>query len=177
MADHIIVIDDDDENEIPPPVQENWHRQTRALTFLDLCALSTLVYDLSAVTSTTMTTADFRRFLDNIFDGWQSNEPVSEFPMLPERRFNDTRIQVERRAGKPVFFGLGLNYETGVIDWAWRDKKNAGISPQYARLDDGYDSITICTQAILYYDQAERVRIRTYNSNAGAIASPAGDAA
>ena len=47
---------------------------------------------------------------------------------------------------------VGLNFETGVVDWAWRDKKNAAVNLQYVRLDRGQTSITIRTQTMLQYD-------------------------
>ena len=59
----------------------------------------------------------------------------------------------ERRADQPVYFGLvGLNSETRVVDWAWRNKKNAAVDPQYVHLDHDQASITIRTQAMLQYN-------------------------
>ncbi|RFN53354.1 hypothetical protein FIE12Z_2349 [Fusarium flagelliforme] len=76
-----------------------------------------------------------------------------------------TEQKRERRAGQPVYFGLSLNYETGVVDWAWRDVKNVGISPQYVTLDNGQTNITIRVQAMHQYDTNERNRIQTFNTS------------
>lgn len=119
------------------------------LTLRELQALSTFLQSLSETMSTPATIADFRRFLLNIFDGWNSISQVPPHPLIPDRKFMDTRIKVgllredhplsrnqlngggqqlrQRRAGQPVYFGLSLNYETNIVDWAWRDSKNAGI--------------------------------------------------
>ncbi|RGP65548.1 hypothetical protein FSPOR_7176 [Fusarium sporotrichioides] len=115
------------------------------LTLLELQALSTLMHDLSmAIGNVTITVADFRRFLTNTFDAWQTNFAVPPLPVIRSRQFDDTCIQV---------------------DWAWRDVKNAGINPQYVGLDDGQNEVTIRTEAMLRYDYAERERARSYNAS------------
>ncbi|GKU01200.1 hypothetical protein FLAG1_03268 [Fusarium langsethiae] len=65
------------------------------LTLLELQALSTLMHDLSmTIGNATITVADFRRFLTNIFDAWQTNFAVPPLPVIRSRQFDDTRIQV-----------------------------------------------------------------------------------
>ncbi|RFN53686.1 hypothetical protein FIE12Z_2027 [Fusarium flagelliforme] len=161
------------------------------LTLTELYNISTILRSLAAIMDTPATAPDFERFLAGVFDGWNSNTPIRTADRLRPRQFVDTRIQVgilsqnhplsaqkikagvtpdgqkiERRAGQPIYFGLvGLNSETGVVDWAWRDKKNAGVNPQYVHLDHGQTSITIRTQAMLQYDNMERDRIRAFNSS------------
>ncbi|CEI62838.1 unnamed protein product [Fusarium venenatum] len=169
MADHIIVIDEDNENEIPPPARAYWHQPALAprrqrddqVNLSNAAIRERLQYSRNRGPNITIAIPEnltllnyvhFQRFLVNIFDGWRSNEPLPEFPLLPECLFKDTHIKVgvlqedhpfsaaqvksganeqkpERRPGQPV---LGL-----------ADKKNAGFSPRYARLDDGHDSVTI----------------------------------
>ncbi|KAJ4011326.1 hypothetical protein NW766_007970 [Fusarium irregulare] len=161
------------------------------LTLTELYEISTILQSLGLKMDTPATTSDFERFLAGVFDGWNSNTLIRAADLLRPRQFVDTRIQVgilsqnhplsaqkikagvtpdeqkrERRAGQPVYFGLvGLNSETGVVDWAWRDKKNAAVNPQYVRLNHGQTSITIRTQAMLQYDNVERDRIRAFNSS------------
>ena len=143
---------------------------------------------VSTLMDTPATVNDYQRFLANVFDGWDSTSPIEAVEPLPVRHFSHTRIKVgvltvdhplspqqikngvteqkrERRAGQPVYFGLGLNYETGVVDWAWRDVKNSGISPQYVTLDNGQSNITIRANAMYQYDTHERNRIRNFNSS------------
>ncbi|QPC72578.1 hypothetical protein HYE68_003330 [Fusarium pseudograminearum] len=129
------------------------------LSLRELQALSTFLQSLSETMNAPATIADFRRFLLNIFDGWNSVSQVPPHPLVPKRKFMDTHIKV----GQPVYFGLSINYETNVVHWDWRDSKNAGISPDYVALDPEHNDVTIRTQAMLRYDSAERNRIRTYN--------------
>lgn len=58
--------------------------------------------------------------------------------------------------GNLCFFGLSLNYETGLVDWTWRHAKNIGISPRYVRLDPDKTSTSIRGDAMLRYDNIER---------------------
>ncbi|KAF4958248.1 hypothetical protein FSARC_11046 [Fusarium sarcochroum] len=69
----------------------------------------------------------------------------------------------ERLEDAPVFFGLTLNYETGSLAWTWRDAKCSGLDPEYVVFNDGMDSVTIRTEAMLNYDEHERTRVRNYN--------------
>lgn len=47
----------------------------------------------------------------------------------------ETELQRQVPTDKPLFFGLSLIYETGLVNWAWRDAKNTGIGLRYVRLD------------------------------------------
>ncbi|KAJ4124143.1 hypothetical protein NW768_009496 [Fusarium equiseti] len=132
----------------------------------------------------TATVPDFKHFLSGVFYGWNLSYPIKQADLLPAHKFEHERVKVgvlsqdhslsvqqlrasvtpdgqkrERRAGQPVYFGLGLNYEAGVVDWVWRDAENAVISPHYVRLEDGETNTTVRTQAMLRYDNVERDRI------------------
>ncbi|CEI62831.1 hypothetical protein FVEN_g594 [Fusarium venenatum] len=143
------------------------------------------LYGLASIMQTTATMGDFERFLFGIFDGWTSASPTPTNPVLHDRSSKKTRLQVgtlsedhplttrqikankrqdpERRACSLVYFGLNINHEMGDVDWFWCDSRNVAINPRYVCLDEGQTEITIRTQAMLRYDHAERVRIRTYN--------------
>ncbi|KAL4722018.1 hypothetical protein ACLX1H_011213 [Fusarium chlamydosporum] len=147
------------------------------LTPQELHTLAQILQSLEQHTQILVTMDDFRRMLSNAFDGWDSSCPAGHPPVFPERKFPESRIHVgilkqdhpvtdekakagtavppHRRAGQPVYFGVGLRYETGCIDWAWRDANNAGISPQFVRLDPGKTSTSIRTEAMIRYDMAE----------------------
>ncbi|KAH7173533.1 uncharacterized protein B0J16DRAFT_405894 [Fusarium flagelliforme] len=132
------------------------------LTLTELYNISTILRSLAAIMDTPATAPDFERFL--AVGILSQNHPLSaqkiKAGVTPDGQ------KIERRAGQPIYFGLvGLNSETGVVDWAWRDKKNAGVNPQYVHLDHGQTSITIRTQAMLQYDNVERDRIRAFNSS------------
>ncbi|KAH7197301.1 uncharacterized protein B0J16DRAFT_377754 [Fusarium flagelliforme] len=97
---------------------------------------------------------------------WQIGVFSEDDPLSAQQlKTGVTEQKRERRAGQPVYFGLSLNYETGVVDWAWRDVKNVGISPQYVTLDNGQTNITIRVQAMHQYDTNERNRIQTFNTS------------
>lgn len=163
-------------------------RDEANMTLAELYSISTILQSLEAIMDVPATISDFKRLLGSIFNRWDSSTPIDAAASLPQRQFGHTRIRVgvlsvdhplspqqikagvteqkrERRAGQPVFFGLVLNYETGVVDWAWRDVKNACISPQYVRLDDGQTNVTIRAQAMCQYDTIECNRIRTFNTS------------
>ncbi|PTD01499.1 hypothetical protein FCULG_00010286 [Fusarium culmorum] len=119
-ANRIIIIVDDDQEELHPqqprPQNESAHlimdgiqaafnfvrsrpsgaiiNNENGLTLRELQALSTFLQSLSETMNTPATIADFRRFLLNIFDGWNSISQVPPHPLIPDRKFMDTRIKV-----------------------------------------------------------------------------------
>ncbi|KAL6915940.1 hypothetical protein ACHAPO_005393 [Fusarium lateritium] len=156
------------------PFRDHRHARTTIaggddLTLEEMYSLATLMQSLAFVMQTTATMEDFERFLFAIFDGWSSASPTPANPVLQDRSSKETRLQAdktqdpERRACRPVYFGLNINHEMGDVDWFWCDSHNVAINPRYVRLDEGQTEITIRAQAMLRYDYAERVRIRTYN--------------
>ncbi|CAG7563674.1 unnamed protein product, partial [Fusarium equiseti] len=161
-------------------------RTATQLSLQELVALSQKLKALEEHTSQPVTMDDFRRMLQNVFDGWDTSFTLGRPPALLERKFGDSRIQVgilvqdhpltaekaraggavsaAHRAEQPVFFGINIQYEDGTVDWAWRDRSNAGISPRYVRLDEGMTPISIRTDAMIRFDTTEYLRIRAYSS-------------
>ncbi|KAJ4267486.1 hypothetical protein NW762_003593 [Fusarium torreyae] len=133
-----------------------------------------------------ITVPDWYRFLRGLTEGWSTTMKAPKTPKnITTRQFEHTHIEVgylrenlpltvaqkasgdvqrpERCAGAPAFFGLTLHYETGAVQWTWRDAKCSGLSPDYVVLNEGMTPVSIRADAMLNYDQHERVRVRNYN--------------
>ncbi|KAI1071591.1 hypothetical protein LB507_005003 [Fusarium sp. FIESC RH6] len=206
----VIIEDEDDENNAPLPRPQSPHAplsfdeihdtmqyaQSRhpgvsifnqhQLTVHELHALTRLLRSLEQHNGIPVTMRDFRRMLEKAFNGWNTNCPIANPPVLPVRKFADSRILVgsltqdhplttetarngnrvpaARRACQPVFLGVDLQYEDGTVDWAWRDQDDAVVSPRYVRLDNGKTATSIRADAMVRFDREECLRIQTYNS-------------
>ncbi|KAH7185100.1 uncharacterized protein B0J16DRAFT_371951 [Fusarium flagelliforme] len=156
------------------------------MTLQELLCLTQILKSLQHRTEQPVAMLNFRSILEYSFNGWNTTHHVGHPPALAERKFNESRIQVgflsqdhplpagktrngqqvraARRAGQPVFFGVGLQYEDGTVDWAWRDKNNAGVSPRYVTLANGKTATSIRADAMVHFDMAEYDRIQVYNS-------------
>ncbi|KAM0235658.1 hypothetical protein ACHAP5_009628 [Fusarium lateritium] len=133
-----------------------------------------------------LTVANWDSFLDDIFKSWDTRSQAPANPVMPLRKFHQTHIQVgrlkhdhpladaqlrdgarvqkiERTRGAPVFFGLTPNYETGCVQWFWRDAKCASINPDHVTLDEGMDSHTIRRDALKNYNFHKLPRMREHN--------------
>ncbi|KAF5671348.1 hypothetical protein FHETE_4155 [Fusarium heterosporum] len=133
-----------------------------------------------------LTVGDWERFLDHIFDGWNSAQSAPRDEKVPDRKFSHTHIPVgflrstlpfsdtqkrakvtvqkpERVAGATVYFGLSLNFEADCIQWLWRDSTNSALSSKYVKLQDGYTHARIRAEAVANYDSHERQRVQQHN--------------
>ncbi|KAJ4017817.1 hypothetical protein NW752_001722 [Fusarium irregulare] len=127
---------------------------------------------------------DLISMLNHTFNGWDSSQGAGRPAPLVDRKFEESRVQVgflsqdhplpagrgqgqvpaARRAGAPVFFGITLQYEDGIVDWAWRDRHNSGVSPRYVTLSPGKTQRSIRKDILVHFDKMEYDRIRVYNS-------------
>lgn len=106
------------------------------MTVEELHCLSRLLKSLARHTGQPVTTASLRSILEYSFDGWDTTHDVGIPPSLAERTFYECRILASTlsqdhplpagrtRPRQPVFFGIGLQYEDGTVDWG-HDRINA----------------------------------------------------
>lgn len=110
------------------------------MTVEELHCLSRLLKSLARHTGQPVTMASLRSILEYSFDGWDTTHNVGIPPSLAEKKFDESRIlagslaqdhplpvgrsrngqqvPAARRMGQPVYFGIGLQYEDGTVDWA-----------------------------------------------------------
>ncbi|KAH6994203.1 hypothetical protein EDB82DRAFT_475948 [Fusarium venenatum] len=137
MADHIIVIDEDNENEIPPPARAYWHQPALAprrqrddqVNLSNAAIRERLQYSRNRGPNITIAIPENLTLLNydtHIKVGvLQEDHPFS----AAQVKSGANEQKPERRPGQPVYFGLGLNYETGIVDWAWRTRRMQALAP------------------------------------------------
>ncbi|KAF4954359.1 hypothetical protein FGADI_5299 [Fusarium gaditjirri] len=129
-----------------------------------------------------LTITGYRKFLENLFEDWNSALDAPENPVLPmrtskqtticvgglaqdlplpaENQGTDTVLDEWRKVHAPVYFEMTLDYENGTVLWTWKDKRNRGFHPEYVGLTDGKTEITIRIQLLNQYESKERIRIK-----------------